>query len=156
MESEETQDYVCESLAISQEESDDMGFCAMCFSELRGVYYWCDNRCSDKALRYIQIASMVIEESGEARTFSLCQRCYSELVQQGKRARKILDDATQDNQEGIQGQWQHESAIQEVVEEVKRSAHTDCGASTLPCVLRKEAWQLGEFQGGMQERRKAL
>ena len=75
VESEETQDYVRESLAISQEEADDIGFVP---SEPRGVYYWCDNLCSDKSLRYMQIASVVIEEGGEERTINLCQRCYNE------------------------------------------------------------------------------
>ena len=56
---------------------------------LRGAFYWCDNRCSDKALGSMQIASMVIEEGGEGRTINLCKRCYNEkLVQQGKRSLK--------------------------------------------------------------------
>ena len=58
-----------------------------CVDPPRGVYYWCDNRCSEKALRYMQSPSMLIEEGGEARTFNLCQRCYNEqLVQQGKQS----------------------------------------------------------------------
>ena len=67
VESEETQDYVRESLAISQEETVEIGFVPSASTEPRGSCCWCDNRCSDKALRYIQSASMVIEESGEAR-----------------------------------------------------------------------------------------
>ena len=48
-----------------------------------------DNRCSEKALRYMQIALMVKEEGGLARTTNLCQRCYNEkLVQQGKQSLK--------------------------------------------------------------------
>ena len=40
----------------------------------------------------MQIASMVIEEGGEARTFNLCQRCYIEkLVQQGKQSLKSME-----------------------------------------------------------------
>ena len=60
VESEETQDYVRETLAA-------------------------DNRCSNQAVRFLQIASMVIEEGGEARTFNLCKLCYNaKLVQQVK------------------------------------------------------------------------
>ena len=45
--------------------------------------------CSDKALRYMQIASMVVEEGGEARTINLCKQCCNErLVQQGKQPLK--------------------------------------------------------------------
>ena len=54
-------------------------------SEPQGTTHWCDNRCTEKALRYMQIASMVTEEGGEARTINLCKQCYNErLVQQGK------------------------------------------------------------------------
>ena len=42
-------------------------------------------RCSEKAVRYWQFASVVVEEGGEARTVNLCQQCYHErLVQQGE------------------------------------------------------------------------
>ena len=42
-------------------------------------------RCSEKAIRYWQIASMVAEEGGEAHTVNLCQQCHNEqMVQQGK------------------------------------------------------------------------
>ena len=84
MESEETQDNVRETPAISQEEADDMGFVPSALSELRATY-WCDNRCSETAIRYWHIASMVIEDSGEARTINLCKLCYNaKLVQQGE------------------------------------------------------------------------
>ena len=67
-ESEETQDHVWETLAISQEEAEEMGFVPSALGEPRGAIYWCDIRCSEKAIRYLQIASMVIEEGGEGRT----------------------------------------------------------------------------------------
>ena len=44
-------------------------------------------------------------------------------------ARKIPADATQAKQEGIQGQWQDESLFK--VEQVKRSADTDCNAQMM-------------------------
>ena len=54
-------------------------------SEPRGPIYWCDNRCSEKAVRYWQIASVAVEEGGEANTVNLCQQCYNEQsVQQAK------------------------------------------------------------------------
>ena len=37
-------------------------------------------------------------------------------------------DAAQEKQEGIQGKWQQESPYQEVFEQVKRYADTDCNA----------------------------
>ena len=88
VESEETQDHVSERLAheeLSQEEAEEIGFVSSALSESQGATHWCDNRCSEKAPRYMQIASMVTEEGGEARTINLCKRCYNEsLVQQGK------------------------------------------------------------------------
>ena len=51
----------------------------------RGAIYFCDNRCNEKAVRYWQFASVVVEEGGEARTVNLCQQCVNErLVQQGE------------------------------------------------------------------------
>ena len=76
--SEETQDYVCEALAIGQEEAEELTFVQSALSEPRGSIYWCDNRCIEKAVRYWQIASV-------GRTVNLCQQCYNEqTVQQGK------------------------------------------------------------------------
>ena len=40
----------------------------------------------------MQIASLVVEEGGEARTINLCKRCYNEkLVQQGKQLLKLME-----------------------------------------------------------------
>ena len=95
VESAETQDCVRERLAheeINQEEADEMRFVPSASSELRGAFYWCDNRCSDEALKFLQIASMVIEEGGEARTTNLRKRCCNEkLVQQGKQLLKLME-----------------------------------------------------------------
>ena len=89
---EETQDCVRERLAhedISQEEADEIGFVPIASSDFRGAVHWCDNRCSEKTLRYSQIASMVTEEGGEVRTINLCRPCHSaRLVQQGKQPLK--------------------------------------------------------------------
>ena len=84
-ESEETEDYVCGVLAISPEEAEELAFVPSALSEPRGTIYFCDNRCSEKAVRYWQFASVVVEEGGEARTMNLCQQCfYERMVQQGK------------------------------------------------------------------------
>ena len=64
--SEETQDYVRET--IGQEVAEEIGFVPCALGEPRGPINWCDNRCSEKAVRYWQIASMVVEEDGEAHT----------------------------------------------------------------------------------------
>ena len=64
-----------------------MGFVPFALGE-RGPIYWCDNRCSEKAIGY-QIAS-VVEEGGEAHTINLCQQCYNEkLMQEGKQPLKL-------------------------------------------------------------------
>ena len=58
VESEETQDYVCGMLAISQEEAEVLAFVPSAFSEPRGSIYFCDNRRSEKTVRYWQFASV--------------------------------------------------------------------------------------------------
>ena len=51
----------------------------------RGAIHFCDNRCSEKAVRCWQFASVVVEDGGEARTVNLCQQCCNERrVQQGE------------------------------------------------------------------------
>ena len=90
VESEETQDHVRETLAISQEEAEEMGFGPSALGEPREAIHWCDNRCSEKAIRYWQVASTVVEEGGEARTINLCQQYDNEkLVQQGTQQLKL-------------------------------------------------------------------
>ena len=56
VESEETQDYARETLAISQGQAEEMGFVQSAHGEPRGATY---------------LASVVIEEGGEARTLFL-------------------------------------------------------------------------------------
>ena len=91
---------------------------------------------------------MVIEEGGEARTINLCKLCYNAnktwsagQTNYGRslevnsfcllRSRKILEDAGREKQEGRQSQWQQEPTFKEVLEQVKRSADTDCGPQTM-------------------------
>ena len=80
VESEETQDYVCETLALDQEEAEEIAFVPSASANHEAPIYWCDNRCSEKAVRHWQIASVVVEEGGEAHTVNLCQRCYKEQM----------------------------------------------------------------------------
>ena len=64
VETDETHDYVRETLAISQEDAEEVGFVPSALGEPREVTYWCDHRCSEKAIRHWQIASIVVEEGG--------------------------------------------------------------------------------------------
>ena len=76
VESEETSNYMRETLASSQEEAEEMGFVPSALGA-RGATCWCDNRCRENAVRYV-------EEGGEAHTINLCQQCYNEkLAKQG-------------------------------------------------------------------------
>ena len=68
VESEETQDFVFEMLSISLEEGYELAFVPSAISGPRGAIYFFDNRCSEKAVRYWQFASVVVEEDGDART----------------------------------------------------------------------------------------
>ena len=46
--------------------------------------FWCDNRCSEKALSFWQFASVVLEDGEESDTANLCQRCCNKkLVAKG-------------------------------------------------------------------------
>ena len=65
----------------------------------------------------------------EANNF--CAECGEHFTLRKARARKIFADAAQDKQEGIQGQWQHESPLKKVLEQIKRSADTDCNAQMM-------------------------
>ena len=72
-------------------------------------------------------------------------------------ARNIPADATQAKQEGIRGQWQHESLFKDVLEKSQKK----CGyrlqcPNDAPCVQCKAVGQLGNLQRGMQERRTAM
>ena len=48
VESDKTRDDVRGTLAISQEQADEMGFLPSALSEPRRPIHWCDNRCSEK------------------------------------------------------------------------------------------------------------
>ena len=76
VESEQTQDYVRKSLNLSREEAEEISFVPSALSIPRGPMFWCDIRCSDKALRFWQKASVVIDV--ESCMVTLCQQCHNE------------------------------------------------------------------------------
>ena len=80
VESEETQDYVREPLNMSQEEAEEMSFVPSATSIPRWPVFWCDKHCSDKALRFWQFASAVVEDGEEVHTVNLCQHCRNESL----------------------------------------------------------------------------
>ena len=80
VESEETQDYVRESLNLSQDEAEETSFVPSAISIPQRPMFLCDDRCSDKALSFWQFASVVIEEGEEPYTANLCQQCYNESL----------------------------------------------------------------------------
>ena len=49
-------EYVRESSNVSREEAEEMRFVPSAISIPRGPTLWCDNRCSDTALRFWQFA----------------------------------------------------------------------------------------------------
>ena len=84
VESEETQHHVRESLNLVREEAEETSFVPSALSFPRGPLFWCDNRCSDKALKFWQFASVVVDDGEEAHTINMCQQCYNEkLTAQG-------------------------------------------------------------------------
>ena len=47
--------------------------------------FWHDNPCSDKALRFWQLASVVVDDGEEAYTINLCHQCWNvRLTAQGQ------------------------------------------------------------------------
>ena len=74
------QDYVRESLNLSREEAEEISFVPSALSIPRGPMFWCDSRCSDKALRFWQFASVVVDDGEESYTVNLCQQCYNERL----------------------------------------------------------------------------
>ena len=167
-------------------------------SEPPGSIYFCDNRCSEKAVRYWQFASVVGEE---AHTVNLCQHCYNERTVgtarqaeveiRGNRkqswerkhivgecgkllemsnfcglceyftlkraeARKILEDAAREGQEGTQGQLQQESLFREVLEQVRGNVDMRCSAQIIRkshIATRDDSWE--ELRKGCLEKEKS-
>ena len=52
VDSEETQDYVHGRWQSARKKPEETGFVPSAFREPRWPTHWCDNRCSEKAIRY--------------------------------------------------------------------------------------------------------
>ena len=173
-EKKKTKDYVRETLAIRQEETDEMGFVPSASSEPREAHCWCDNRCSDKARRYMQIDSMVIEEGGEARTIKLCKLCCNaKLVQQGKQPLKskerkeVLEKkAHRDrpwkvfgSEQFLRRMWEYftlkRTGARKILAVQKKCGYRLRCPNDASCVQCEEVERWGKVQRRMQEGRKA-
>ena len=88
---------------------------------------------------------------------NLCTECVSISPSTEHGQKKVLADAAQEKQEGIQGRWQQESPFKEVLEHVKGEfgCRLQC-SNDASCVQCGGVGQLGKLQRGMQERRKAV
>ena len=73
VESEETPDYVRYTLNLSRDKAEEKSFVPSAISIPQRPMFWCDSRCSDKALRFWQFASVVVEDGKESYTANLCQ-----------------------------------------------------------------------------------
>ena len=68
-------------------------------------------------------------------------------------AKKILEDAARERQEGIQGQRQQDSPFREILEQVRGNADMGCGPQMMRkgCIaLRDGSWE--EFKEGCREK----
>ena len=69
---------------MSREEAEEISFVPSAISIPRGPLFWCDDRCSDEALRFWQFASVVVDDGDKVHAVKLCQQCYNEgLMAQG-------------------------------------------------------------------------
>ena len=68
----------------SLEEAEVISFVPGAFSIHEDLCFWYDNPCSDKALRFWQLASVVVDDEEEAYTINLCHQCCNvRLTAQG-------------------------------------------------------------------------
>ena len=85
VESEETQDYVRQSLNLSREDAEEISFVPTALSIPRGPMFGSDSRCSNKALRFWQFDSVVVDDDKESYTVNVCQQCNNKrLTAQGQ------------------------------------------------------------------------
>ena len=67
-------------------------------------------------------------------------------------AKKILEDAARERQEGIQGQWQQESPFREILEQVRGKVGMGCCPQMLRkgyIAMRDDSWE--EFKKEYRE-----
>ena len=80
VDSEESQHDVRDTLNLSRDEAEEISFVPSAIGIPQRPTFWCDTRCSDKALRFWQVASVVVEDGDESCTATLCQQCYNESL----------------------------------------------------------------------------
>ena len=69
-------------------------------------------------------------------------------------AKNILEDATRERQEGIQGQWQQESPFREILEHVRGNVDMGCGLQMMrKGFFANKGWQLERVQRRMQRKK---
>ena len=119
VDSEETQDYVRESLNLSRDKAEEISFMPSAISIPQRPVFWCDNRCSDKALRFWQFASVVVEDGKEAHTVNFGSGVLQRKIDgTGPGAVEVL---------AVEGSGGTESASWQIVENVgKGPAYLSC------------------------------
>ena len=133
-----------------------ISLCAECPQRATRInLFLCDNRCSDKAVRYWQFASVVVEEGGEAHTVNLSQQCWNEQkVQQGKprlnswQWRAVVEKkAHRRAQDHVEGIWEQGMSNMGEFQSQKRHDTEDdsgsCGAEKRQEGIQGQ-WQLRE------------
>ena len=72
-------------------------------------------------------------------------------------AKKILEDAARERQEGMQGQWQQKSLFREILEQVRGNVEMGCGLQMMrKGHIANEGWQLGRVQRKIQRIREVV
>ena len=70
-----------EAKVMDQEEAEESSFVPSAISVPRKPMFRCENQCSEKTLRFWQLASVVIQEGEESYTANLCQKCYNDSLE---------------------------------------------------------------------------
>ena len=65
---------------LIRSEAEETSFVPSAISIPQRPTFWCDNKCSDIALRFWQFASVVVEDGEEPYTANLSQQCYNESL----------------------------------------------------------------------------
>ena len=81
VESEETQGNMGEGTSSEFEEEKERTFIPSAVSVPLKPLCRCDEQCNEKTLSFWQLASVVLNEGGEAYTTNLCQKCFNEHLQ---------------------------------------------------------------------------
>ena len=72
------------------------------------------------------------------------------FLRERDRVNKFREQAEEEKQAGIQGQWQLESPAKEYLEQVKRRDDTYCTENDEERLYRPEKWRLGRIQRHFQ------